>query len=159
MKKIICLLSVVFVLSSCTKVMIHAQEQKTDTVTKAYAVSCFDAFAGLQETLKLQGYKLLDVDLYNFKITTGWQSVKSDSHYMELFKRADYAASSGAYYKIEAVVEPDGTNSRVAITTVVKSVAGPLKSSRVIEKKVFSKLSDQLRGGNIDVTNVGMAEK
>lgn len=159
MKRVCLILFTLVFAVSCTKVMIHAKEQKTEPMAKAYAVSCFDAFAGLQETLKLQGYKLLDVDLYNFTITTGWQSVKSDSHYMELFKRPDYAASSGAYYKIEAAIEPDGSHSRVAITTVVKSVAGPLKSSQVIEKKIFSKLSDQLRGGNIDVTNVGMTEK
>lgn len=145
--------------SACTKVMVYATDHVTDAVTKKYTGEPATVYEKSRKILELMGYQITAADDYQYQITTGWQPVKSDSHYLELFKRRDYAASDGSYYQMSVACVAEGAFTRVDVKTAVKSASGKLSTSKSLEKAFLSRLDDALRSPQIQVTNVSVENR
>ncbi len=145
--------------SACTKVVTYANIVTTEPIEKSYNTSLAVAMEKSQKALESLGYEIVRVEESQNQIVTGWRPTLSNSHYLTLFKRPDYSANAGSYYQIVADISADGNRIKVAVYTNVKSVAGNLTSSKVVENKFFERLGDFLRSPQIDITNVGMTER
>lgn len=145
--------------TACTKVMVYATDHVTEPVTKKYTGEPATVYEKSKKILELMGYQLTAADDYQYQITTGWQPVKSDSHYLELFKRRDYAASDGSYYQMSVACISEGAFTRVDVKTAVKSASGKLSTSKSLEKAFLSRLDDALRSPQIQVTNVSVENR
>lgn len=143
----------------CTSVMVYATDHTTEAVTKKYTGDAMTVYEKSKKALENLGYDITSADDYQYQITTGWRPVKSDSHYLELFKRKDYAASDGSYYQLAVNCVSEGSYTRVDVKTTVKSAAGKLSSSKSLEKSFLSRLDDALRSPQIQVTNVGVENR
>ncbi len=154
-----CCISLLLLTVSCTKVVVRAKENKTNPVTKSYSTNLESAFAKSRATLEKLGYSLIEADASTNVIETRWQPTTSDSHYLLLFGRRDYAANQGGYYKLVVTAEQQGNVVGVSVYTVLQTVSGKLESSEVVEKRFLHKLSDALRSPQIEVNNTGMYEK
>lgn len=144
---------------SCTKVVVRAKEQKTNPVSKQYASDVSSVFTASQQALEHMEFAMQDVDPLQLHLETRWHSTTSDSHYMDLFGRKDFAVNQGAYYKLVVDAEQQGNYVGVTAYTVLKTVAGKLESSQVVEGEFFKHLDDSMRSPQIEVTNVGMTSK
>lgn len=145
--------------SSCTKVMVYATSHTTDPVSKKYAGDPVTVYEKSKKALEGLGYQIVSTDDYQYQITTGWQPVKSDSHYLELFERRDYAASDGSYYQMLVTCVSEGAYTRVDVKTSLQSASGKLSSSKSLEKAFLSRLDDALRSPQIQLTNVGLENR
>ncbi len=145
--------------AACTKVVVRADETKTAPVTKKFSADVASVFQKSRETLNQLGYSLLNADEMSSVLETRWMPTTSDSHYLALFGRRDYSASQGGYYKLVITAEQQGNYAGVTVYTALKTVAGKLDSSEVVEKRFLKKLGDALRRPQIEVNNVGMEEK
>lgn len=145
---------------NCTKVVVRAKEQKTQPVARQYSTDLSTAYNQSKVALQRMGYDFINEDALGLSVQTRWKSMTSDSHYMMLFGRPDYAANQGGYYKLVMDVKQAG-NSAVEVTvyTIIQTVAGELTSSEILEKKFHAKLADALRSPQIEVNNVGMQER
>lgn len=152
-------MSLLLLTSACTKVVVRAKENKTTPVTKSYSTNLETAFEKSRQTLEKLGYSFLQADAMTNVIETRWQPTTSDSHYLLLFGRRDYAANQGGYYKLVVTAEQQGSTVGVSVYTVLQTVSGKLESSEVLEKRFLHKLSDALRSAQIEVNNTGMFEK
>ncbi len=144
---------------SCTKVLTYGATNNTKPLAHSYSSNLETAMHQTTKALESLGYEVLRKDEYRHRITTNWVPTKSDSHYLDLFKRRDYGASAGSYYQVVADIKTDGTRIKVSVSTVIKSISGKLKSSKVVEKKVLTKIDDFMRSPQIVITNVGMSER
>lgn len=142
--------------ASCTKVVAYGVDHQTQALTHTYSSNISNAMEQTEAALESLGYKILRVDESRHRITTGWQPVKSHSHYMNLFNRKDFAASDGAYFQLIADIFSDGPGVKVAVSTKVKSIAGRLSSSYVAEKQALGQIDNFMRSPQIEMTNVGV---
>jgi len=145
--------------ASCTKVIAYGVDHHTPAVSHSYSSNVTTVLQQAQDALKSLGYNVLRVDESRNRITTGWEPTKSDSHYMLLFQRRDYAASSGSYYQLIVDIHSDGPKVNVAASTIVKSIAGRLSSSKELENKFLGRLDNFMRSPQIEMTNVGVKER
>lgn len=143
----------------CTKVVVYGKDYMTEPVVREYSVDLTTALDKAQKAAQSLGYEVLRTDESLNRVTMGWKPVKSDSHYMDLFKRPDYAANTGSYYQLIVDFKESGSKVIVSAITKLKTVAGGLKSSHVVENEYLSRLDDLLRSPQIDITNVGMEER
>ena len=139
----------------CTRVVVVASDHPTDPVSKRFAGAPDQIYTQSLHVLDNLGYAFVTQDAAQFQIVTGWRPVTSGSHYLELFNRADYAATDGSYYQLMVNIAPDGVYSKVEVKTNVKSLSGKLSSSNKIEKNFLLHLDDALRSPQIQITNVG----
>lgn len=156
---IFCAGLICFSVIACTKVVVYGVDTVTEAVTERYSSNVATAVQKAEEALKSLGYHVLQVDHATGRIKTGWRPVKASSHYLTLFKRREYSASQGAYYQLVVDVREDGPWVAVSVATLVKSVAGRLSSSHVVEKAFLKRFSDFMRSPQIEMTNVGVAER
>jgi hypothetical protein len=143
----------------CTKVVAYGSDANTPLVTQSYYSNLQTVREQSEDVLLNLGYEISSVDTSSNRITTGWRPVTSDSHYMVLFKHKDYSAASGAYYQMIIDMTDASPSVRVSVSTTVKSVAGKLSSSEVLENKFLTRLDDQLRSPQIEMTNVGVKNR
>lgn len=144
---------------ACTKVVVYGMNTTTKPLTHSYSTNLNTALQEVQEALKTLGYKVQHVNDATFQVKTGWLPVKGHSHYMDLFNRKDYSASSGSYYQLLVDMTSDGNKVNVTVSTTVKSVAGRLSSSQVVERQFLTRLDDLMRSPQIQLTNVGVTER
>lgn len=143
----------------CTKVVAYGTTVQTDAVMADYSSSVETTMESAKKALESLGYSVLDEDLLQRRITTGWVPTTSDSHYLPLFKRKDYGASVGGYYQLIIDFTEDASKIRVTAYTKVQSVSGSLSSSHVEEKKLLTRLGNHMRSPQIVITNVGVQER
>ena len=143
----------------CTKVVTYASKVGTDPVAHEYSTDTYTALEKTKKALDILGYEIVTVDESRNQITTGWKPVTSDSHYMNLFGRPDYAAADGAYYQVIANISQTGSKVEVSLSTNIQSVAGKLSSSKRIENDIFKQINTYLRSPQIIMTNVGVQER
>lgn len=158
------LLSVVLIsgavlLSACANPSVHAREQVMNKVSRTFNADANKTYYAVRSSLKDGGYPITLEDLKNGVIKTGWRASKADSFYLNPFGHTDYGAN-GAYYMFEINIVPDDSGSRVAVDVIshVKSMASPLLTSEIYEKKLLKKIAEYLRPADIDVTNIGIIE-
>ncbi|OVE81699.1 hypothetical protein BVY03_02890 [bacterium K02(2017)] len=143
----------------CTKVVTYAKDYQTDSIDHSYSSNTAIALRQSQRALESLGYEISRVDETRFNIITGWLPTKSDSHYMPLFKRRDYSANAGAYYKLVVSISTDANKIKVSVHTIIKAISGKLKSSYVLENKFLKRLDNFMRSPQIEMTNVGVKER
>ncbi len=144
--------------AGCNKPFVKAKASRDlhfyDRTFEATPNQCYYA---LRWALKANRYTLAKENLMDGILTTTWQPVSSDSHYLPLFNREDYGVT-GAYHQLEVHVVPVGSKTRVDVASRVKSVVANITSSGVEEHKVLAAVGDYLRSKEPDITNEGIAE-
>jgi hypothetical protein len=148
-----------FSANMCTKVVAYGTDSYTPSVNKSYYSNLQTVLDQSDAVLKNMGFAVNSTDESRNRITTGWRPVSSDSHYLTLFGRKDYSAASGSYYQLVIDIADSTPQIRVSVSTAVKSMSGRLTSSQVIENTFLSKLDDQLRSPQIEMTNVGVKSR
>jgi len=143
----------------CTKVITYGTDSRTTPVVKSYSSNIAITLEKARKALDQLGYNVLYVDEANREVVTGWIPTKSDSHYLLLFQRKDYAASDGAYFQIHVEAEEDAGKVSVSVWTEVKSLSGNLSSSYVVENEILKQLDDYMRSPQIIMTNVDVKER
>ncbi len=131
--------------------------EQTDTYNMDFAASQADAIAAIKWALEERGYAIATEDARGGVITTTWQAIKSDSHYMPFFSRPDYGVTD-SYYQLELRAEPLGGRTNVYVTARAKSLLSNLKSSGFEERKVLDGIGNYLRKGEPAVSNLGLEE-
>ncbi len=157
--KFVVFLLVVWIFNSagmCTKVVAYGTDTVTEPVASSYSSNVYTVFDTAKKSLEQMGYQITSADMVNNRIITGWRPVTADSHYLMLFGRPDYAANDGAYYQITADVTEADNKVNLTVFSTVKSMAGKLTSSRVVEKKILKQVDDLMRSPQIEMTNVGV---
>lgn len=150
---------VILITAACTKVVVLATDHATHPVSKRYAGDPMTLYEKSKKVLPAMGYEIVSTDDYQYQITTGWRPVTSDSHYLSLFNRRDYAAGDGAYYQLILNVVSEGSYSRVDVKTNVQAAAGKLSSAQRLERDFLVRLDDAARSPQIQVTNVGVENR
>ena len=138
---------------ACSKPKLYGTIQKNPSVVRDYVVPPEEAFRAVQEAIEERGYSIKQRD--GRELETYWQPTFADSHYVEVFGRKDFG-TVGAYYYIEARIEPSATGSRVVLTNIANSFIANLKSSNREEERIFDKVDDFTRKRDIKVTNIGL---
>ncbi|MBU0505788.1 MAG: hypothetical protein ABII18_00820 [bacterium] len=156
---IVMLISILLGHVSCTKVIAYGAKNQTKPLTQSYSSNVSIAMTQAEKALESLGYRVLRTDESRNRLTTGWVATTSDSHYLEMFKRADYGGSAGSYYQVVCDVYEKGPKVEVSVSTIVKSISGQLKSSKVVERKVVKRVDEFMRSPQIVITNVGMQER
>ena len=75
------------------------------------------------------------------------------------FERRDYGLTDGAYYQLVVDIMEEGSQMKVAVSTTIKSIAGKMKTSGKVEKRILKQLKNYLRAPQIQMTNVGVKKK
>ncbi len=160
MKKVfvttLCILTLLGV-SGCNKKLIYSKDREMEPLSKTFATSPDDAFETAREALTRLGYKIDHEDKSEKVLTTGWQSTKATSHYVDLFDRKDYG-TVGAYYRLRVKVEERGGKAAVEVSAPVRSIVGRIKTNYREEKKLFRKMADLLRREDFEMSNVGVED-
>ena len=152
------LLAILSSFAGCNKAIVHSRDKQMEPVSRLYNNPPKDAFKAAREVLFKMGYKLQYEDKDKGLIQTGWLSTKPNSHYVDLFDHADYG-TVGAYYRLEVQIHEEKGKSLVEVSAPIRGIiTGRVKSSFREEKKVLSKLADQLRKEDFEITNVGVQE-
>lgn len=147
-------------LSSCSQPAFDAKESTTASVSRTFESDANQAYYAVRWALKTSGYSIINEDLQNGVLTSGWRPSTVDSHYVDPFGRKDYGVN-GAYFKLEVKIMPNEGSSnktKIEISSRVKSMMAHLKSSEIEEKKILGKVADYLRKADIRVTNLGAEE-
>lgn len=148
------------VLAACSRPLVQGRDREMEPLTRSYQASSLAVFDGAEEALEDMGYKVEYANKYDGVLRTGWQSTTIDSHYIELFDRADYGTNGSYYYLALRIEEKEPGKSTVTITAPIRGIIGiPMKSSHRIERKVLSRIEDNIRPADIEVTNIGVVEK
>lgn len=143
---------------SCAHPTFEAREKTTATVSMSFETNANDAYYAVRWALKTSGYSITEENLQDGIVTSGWRPSTADSHYLDPFGgHRDYGVN-GAYFRLEAKLIPEGSMTRVEISSRVKSMIAHLKSSEIEERKILDKISDYLRKPDIRVTNIGIEE-
>lgn len=143
----------------CTKKIVYGKDYYTTPYVVYFRASRQQVFDATQKNLELLGYELNQVDMFNGKLSTGWKPVSADSHYFDYFGRKDFGFSDGAYFQLVVHITDSGNDIKVSVSTLIKSISGPLKSSLKLEKQLVQKLKNNLRSTQIEMTNVGVEDK
>ncbi|MBI2341187.1 MAG: hypothetical protein HYU98_00425 [Deltaproteobacteria bacterium] len=144
---------------SCAHPLYEAREFPNKTVSKTFETDANQAYSAIRWALKTSGYAIINENLEEGIVTSGWLPTKADSHYLEPFGHPDYGVN-GAYYRLEVKIIPEdvGSKTRVEIVSRVRSMMAQLKSSEIEEKKILNMVSDYLRKPDIHLTNIGLEE-
>ena len=143
---------------ACTKPLVTANAAKeVAAFSQSYAANANDTYYAMRWALRESGIPVATEDLPKGVITTKWMPVGSDSHFLYIFERRDYGVTN-SYYQLEIQLSPNGGGTLVKIASRAKSLASGLKSSGLIEEKVFAKAADFLRAGEPTITNLGVSE-
>lgn len=144
---------------TCTKAIVYGRDYHTQPVRDWFDADQTTVMKGVERALEREGFEIFSIDESKGRIVTGWRPVEVDSHYVLLFQRRDYGVSDGAYYRLTTDLTQEGSRIKVAFSTTVKTIVGPLESSGVIEKRLLTQLHDYLRSPQIEMTNVGVKKK
>lgn len=153
------LVVVILFSTGCARKLIYGKDFYTTPKLEYFRKGINTTFDSTQKILENLGYQVQRADIKRGKIITGWVETEPSSHYVNVFDRKDYGISDGAYYRVVVDIHSSGFETKVAVSTMVKSIAGPLESSGEVERKVINRLREQLRSADIELTNVGMEEK
>lgn len=143
----------------CTKEIVTAKDYTTQPYKAYFKTSKQNTAETITKVLKAQGFEIISGDTSGSKIVTGWRPVKSDSHYYNFFGRKDYGLTDGAYYQVMVDFFDQTAETKVLISTKVKTITGKLNSSGNLERSILTKAADHLRSPQIEITNVGVKEK
>lgn len=150
---------VMVILANCTKVVATASTHTTEPVVRDFKQDAAQLYHQSVLVLQSLGYEVVSSDPYAYELVTGWKKTTAGSHYLELFNRQDYSASTGSYYQIVMNVKSTVQGgAQVEMKTRVKSLSGKLSSSEKLEKNIFNQLAHRVRSENIQITNVGIQE-
>lgn len=158
----VCLLLIVSFFATagaCTKVVTYGKDFKTNAISHTFSSNSAIAMELSKKALETLGYKIENYNLESGQIVTGWQPTTSGSHFLRLFKRKDYSGNAGVYYQFNVVVTEQTTGVLVSAYTTIKSIVGPLESSKQLENKFFKQLKTYMRSPQIIMTNVSVEER
>lgn len=147
----------VFVCGCSDKMVLAKTAKDLHFFSKTYNASPNECYYAIRWALKINGYPLAHENLPGGILTTTWQPVTSDSHYLEPFASRDYGVT-GAYHQLEVRVVPRDNKTKVDVGSRVKSVATGLKTSGVEEEKVLAQIGNYLRSSEPVLSNDGIAE-
>ena len=143
---------------SCSKPLVSGRVlPRIDYQSQSFATTSNDAYYAVRKALYRAGYSVAMENLTDGVITTTWVPTTSDSHYVPLFGRRDYAPS-GAHHQLEVTIVPEGSTSLVRVGSRMKSLASNLVSSGVEEHKILQFIGDALRKEEPTMTNTGTSE-
>lgn len=156
--RIVFLVILAVLASGCNKTFVRGRVAKDIHYYKhTYDATPNECYYALRWALKINGYPLAKENLTDGILTTTWEPVTSDSHYVELFDRRDYG-TTGAYHQLEVRVVPQGRHTMVKVGSRWKSIVINLKSSGVEERKILAQVGNYLRAKEPSITNEGMSE-
>lgn len=144
---------------ACTKVVTYGKDYNTDAVSHHFSSNADTALDLSQKALENLGYKIENFDRESGQINTGWQPTTSGSHFLRLFKRKDYSGNAGVYYQLVVKVQEQSNGVLVMAHTKIKTIVGPLESSKYLENKFFKRLKTYMRSPQLIMTNVGVEER
>lgn len=145
-------------MTNCSDRVVNARTWKdVKYYSNTYKATPNECYYALRWALKITGHPVAHEDLPAGVLTTTWEPVSSDSHYLEPFDSRDYGVT-GAYYQMDVKVIPQGTRTRIEVGTRVKSVAVGLKTSGIEERKVLAQVGDYLRDSEPSLSSDGLAE-
>jgi hypothetical protein len=164
MLKALTLISVLFLWFSttgqmCTKDIVYSKDYYTQPVSQYFDTDKATMMETVNRALEHDGYEIYNIDEAKGRYITGWKSVESDSHYLDFFGRRDYGLADSVYYQLVIDLLDEGSRVKVVASTTIKSIAGPMKSSGKVEKRIIAQLKDYLRAPQLIMTNVGVRKK
>jgi len=147
------------VAGACNKPFLRAKTSKNvEFESKEFNATANDCYYALRYAFKVNGYMMGSENLRDGILTTTWEPVTSDSHYLQVFDSRDYGVT-GAYYQLEVRVVPRGNDrTKLEVGSRVESVASGLKSSGVEERKILATVGNYLRKHEPVMTNEGIEE-
>lgn len=151
-------LGCLFSLTGCTKELVYGKDHESPPISQNFRQGSQEIFAASKITLQNLGYKIDFEDEEKGYIKTGWTPTEADSHYLELFDRQDYGTFS-AYYQLEVRIKPSDAETEVEVAAPSRCIVRHIKSSFRAEKKFLSKLKNQLRGSDLQMSNVGVKDQ
>ncbi len=159
MKKALILCAIVAAaLAACSKPMVRAKVlPDVHYYSRSYAANANDTYYAVRWALKDVNMPVATEDLNAGIITTKWEPVTSDSHYVEMFGRPDYGVTN-SYHQLEVQISFDQGRSMVKVGSRIKSLVARLQTSGIIEKKVLDGIGNFLRNSEPDITNLGVSE-
>jgi len=158
MKKLALVIVAFSLFCGCSKPMVGGTVTTDNKAfSKDYAATPNQAYYAVRFALEENGYALDKEDLGAGIITTTWQPVTSDSHFIDVFGKRDYGVTN-SYYQLKVYVVNEGDRTKVKITAPAKTLATKFESSGKQEKKVLASIGDYLRKREPDVTNIGIME-
>ena len=144
---------------TCTKDIVYSKDYYTQPVSESFEIGMTQAMARMEKVLPKFGYNIIQQDEAQHKFITGWRPVEADSHYVFLFDRRDYGITDGTYYQLLVDLIQQGSKVKVALSTKIKTIVGPLESSKKVEQRILKQLADDFRSPQIEITNVEMRKK
>lgn len=164
MQKVLILIGVVFISFSfsaqtCTKEIVYGRDYYTTPKKAYFQADRTEMMESIQKALEQQGYEVQNIDESKGRVTSGWRAVEVDSHYFDLFGRKDYGSSDGAYYQVMVDLMEEGAQTKILVSTKVKTIVGKLESSGKVERRLLETIEDFLRPPQIELTNVGVRKK
>ncbi|MBI4210998.1 MAG: hypothetical protein HY540_00025 [Deltaproteobacteria bacterium] len=155
MNILLILLMVIFT-GSCSKPLLVGRVlPKVDYASQSFSTTANDAYVAVRKALYRAGYSVTSEDLKEGVLQTTWVPATSDSHYLPLFERRDFAPT-GSYHQLEVQIVPEGEKVLVRVGSRMKSLAVNLKSSELEEQKILTYTADALRNEEPNVTNIGL---
>lgn len=151
--KISTLLLLTLMLANCSKPFLYGQKQEMEPVVFSVNADLTKAKAASKRAVEFCGYMVQEES--DDSIQTTWQPTTPDSHFVEYFGRQDHG-TVGAYHKIVLSFETEGEKTKITVKSVAKSIVSNLKSTRLEEKKIASKISSFTLPADVKVTNVGL---
>jgi hypothetical protein len=148
--------AVVFAASACAKPLATAKVlPDVNYISREFAAEPNDVYYSVRWGLDQNGYAVAHEDLKSGIVTTTWQPVTSDSHYVPMFDRRDYIVTK-SYHQLEIQISSQDGRSRVKVGSRIKSLVSNLKSSGIEERKVLASIGDHLGTGEPEITNLGV---
>lgn len=159
MKRAIILFALLaFALPACSKPMVSAKVlPNMDYFSRTYAADANDTYYAVRWALRDVGLPVATEDMQNGVLTTKWEAVTSDSHYIPMFDRRDYGVTN-SYHQLEVHISTDQGRSTVKVASRIKSLSPYLHSSGILEKKLLDSVANFLRNGEPELTNLGISE-
>ncbi len=141
---------------ACHKPLMHAKAA-TDVydVEQRYETGPNTIYYAVRWALETNDYSVAEEDLRAGLIRTAWLPTTADSHYVPIFGRKDYGVTN-SYYQLKIKVLPEGTHTRVLVTSHAKTVVSTLKSSGIEEGKILASMAHYLRSKEPNITNLGI---
>ena len=140
----------------CTKVIVYGKNYDAPPKKVRFQSDRASVFSAVEQTLKNQGYQIVEADESRARFVTGWLAVESDSHYFNLFGRKDYGLTDSTYYRVTVDMIEEGSKVKVLVSTTLKTVVGKLESSGKIEARILTQVGDLVRSREIQMSNVGI---
>lgn len=147
------------VAAGCAKPLADAKTYTMKPVVRVIPSDPNTIYYGIKWAMDEMGYPLGEEDLVGGVVESKWVPVGAASHYVDVFKRKDYGATDGAYYKMNIRIIPGvAGGSEVRAWTEVKSLVINVKSTGDKERTILQKIAEHSRGNMIKVTNIGVEE-